>query len=175
MPATTVDIPSDILKFADQLIEQGFARSRREIVVDALKHYRDFTMYDWRYDRIVVRQLRRALMTQKSLEQLTLGMTEQKLYEAGKRMSQTLLDSMLATWGKDPRKPENHQLALELLSGIGWGKFTLGDGRIIINSPFLSKHLMRGYLEAGLGINLNLIQTVEDLAILAIEGNPSVG
>jgi Arc/MetJ-type ribon-helix-helix transcriptional regulator len=175
LPPTTVDIPSDILNFVDNLIEGGFARSRREIVVDALKHYRDFTMYDWEPNRIVVRELRRALLTQKSLEQLTLGMTEQELYEAGKRMSQTLLDSMLATWGKNPRKPENHQLALELLSGIGWGKFNLGDGRIVINAPFLSKHLMRGYLEAGLGIKLNLIQTVEDLAILAIEGRPTVG
>jgi Arc/MetJ-type ribon-helix-helix transcriptional regulator len=168
MPSTTVNIPDDIMSFLDQLIERGLARSRREIIVDALKRYQELTMYDWAHDRIVVRETRRAFMTQKSLEQLTLGMTDQELYESGKRMSQTLLDSMLANWGKDPRKPENRLHALEILSQIGWGKFTLTDGRIIINSPFLSKPLMRGYLEAGLGVPLNHIQTVEDLAIFEI-------
>lgn len=170
MPTTTVNIPSDILSFMDQLIEQGLARSRREIVVEALKHYRELTMHDWRHGSIVVRQLRRTLMTQKSLEQLTLGMTDQEFFESGKRMSQTLLDSMLATWGKDPRRPENHQLAFEVLAHIGWGKFTLGDGRIVVNSPFMPKHLICGYLEDGLGLRLHLIETVEDLAILEIGG-----
>jgi len=169
MPATTVNIPSDILKFMDSLVESGVAHSRRQIVVEALGYYRDLTMHEWVPGRITVRQLRRALMTQKSIEQLTLKMTDQDLYESGVRMSHTLFDSMLAGWRKDPKVAENHQLAFQLLSQIGWGTFTLSDGRLIINSPFLPKHLIRGYLAAALGLHLDIVQTIEDLAIFDIK------
>jgi hypothetical protein len=153
----------------DDLISRGIARSRREIVVDALAHYQNLTMFDWSEGHIMVRQLRRALLTQKSLEQFALKMNDDDLHEAGKRMGQTLHDSLLASSGKDPRKTENHPIAMEILSEIGWGKFTLSDDRIVVNSPFLNKHVLRGYLEYGLGVKLRLAHTIEDVAIFEIE------
>jgi Arc/MetJ-type ribon-helix-helix transcriptional regulator len=169
LPATTVDIPQDLLRFMDDLVSRGTARSRREIVVSALSYYQKFTMFDWSDDRILVRNLRRALLTQRGVEQLTLNMSDEELYEAGKRLAQTLLDSLLATFGKNSRKPDNYQLVMELLSDIGWGKFTLLDDRIVVNSPFLQKQLLRGYLERGLGLQLRLAPTIEDVAIFEIE------
>jgi hypothetical protein len=165
-----VDIPADLADFMDELTSSRKAKSRREIVVKALAYYRSLTMFDWDEDRILVRKLRRGLLTQRSLEQLTLKMTEDELYEAGKRMAQTLLDSLLATSGKDPREPENRPLAIEVLSSIGWGKFTLLEDRVVVNSPFLSKHLLLGYLERGLGLRLRLVHTMEDVGIFQIEG-----
>lgn len=117
----------------------------------------------------MVRKTRRALLTQRSVEQLTLKMAEDELYEAGKRMSQTLLDSMLATSGKDSREPKNHPLAMQVLSTIGWGKFTLLGDRILVNSPFLSRHILLGYLEGGLGLRLRLVHTIEDIGIFELD------
>ena len=169
MPATTVDIPPDLLHFMDDLISRGVARSRREIVVSALSYYQKYTMFDWSDDRIVVRKLRRAFMTQKGVEQLTLNLSDQQLYEVGKRMGQTLLDSLLANFGRNGREPDNYKLVMQILSDIGWGEFTLTEDRIVANSPFMHKQLLRGYLEHGLGLQLRLTPTIEDVAIFEIE------
>jgi Arc/MetJ-type ribon-helix-helix transcriptional regulator len=169
LPATTVDIPPDLLQFIDELVSRGIARSRREIVVSALSYYQKYTMFDWSDDRILVRKLRRALMTQKGVQQLTSKLSDQEFYEAGKRMAQTLLDSLLASFGKDAREPDNYRLVMQLLSDLGWGEFTLTENRIVANSPFMHKQLLRGYLEHGLGLQLRLVPTIEDLAIFEIE------
>ena len=44
------------------------------------------------------RNFRRVIMTEKSLELLVARMSENELYEAGKRMGRTLSDSLLSNY-----------------------------------------------------------------------------
>ena len=172
MVITTFDVPKDLLRYMDSLVDNGTARSRREIVIRALEFYKKYDMHEWDESFIVIRGLRRAFMTQRSVEQLTLGMSEEDLWKAGKRMGQILKDSLLATFGKDSSMQANYPLALSILESVGLGKFTLDENRIVVHNPFWPKRLLHGYLEHGLGIKLQHFQTVEDMAIYQARKSP---
>ncbi len=165
MVVTTFDVPKDLLKFMDSLVEKGVARSRREIVTNALEFYKKYDMQDWDEPFIVIRRLRRAFITQRSMEQLTLEMSEDDLWKAGNRMGQILRDSLLATYGKDSTDPVNYPLAFSVLESVGLGKFSLDKNRVVVRNPFMPKHLLHGYLQRGLGMKLRYVSTVEDIAI----------
>ncbi len=169
MVITTFDVPKEVLSYLDSLTEKGVARSRREIVIRALELYKKYDMSDWDEPFIILRGMRRAFITQRSVEQLTFGMNDEELYEAGKRMGQILKDSLLATFGKDSTAASNYALALNLLEAVGFGKFAIDGQRIVVHNPFMPKRLLHGYLENGLGLKLQYVPTVEDLAIYQVE------
>jgi len=173
MPITTVNIPEDLLKYIDSLVAKGVARSKQEVIIKALQNYRKFHMHEWHDPLIIIRGFRRALINQRSLNEILKKFSEEELYEIGKKMGFTLKDSCLASFGVDSTNRENWELALKLLEDNGWGIFKIEKDknnkeklRIIIYNPFFPKKLLHGYLETALGVKFSLIPTVEDVAIL---------
>jgi len=169
MPVTTFDIPNDLLSFIDDLIMSGKARNRREIVVRALEIFVKFQAQNWNGPLIVIHRVRKGLISKGSIAELVSGMSEEKLYSAGKRMGKTLRDLAIDR-RLDISQPGNHKAALQMLEDFGWGMFLMDQGRITIIGAFLPAAVIHGYLETALAITLTRIDTTED--IIVFETNP---
>lgn len=168
MPITTVDIPEHLLKFIDDLVHRKVARNRKEIIVRALEIYVKFQVHKWRRSLIFVNDIRKGLLSKGSLEGLTFGMSENELYEAGKRMGWTLRDSANQR-RLDISLPKNHEAALGMLEDFGWGDFETEDNRITVTDCLFPAPLIQGYLETALAIRLRRIESAEDILFFAKE------
>jgi hypothetical protein len=164
MPVTTVDIPSDLLAFIDNIIHAGSARNRREIIVRALEVFAKLDAHTWDDPIIYIGGIRGGFFSKGSVREILSGMSEEELYDLGKRMSKSLKDLSIQRH-IDLSRPENHKAALQMLEDFGWGKFTIDERRITITAPFLPSAVFCGYLENALSIPLNKIETSEDMDV----------
>ena len=169
MPVTTFDIPKDLFSLIDDLVKSGKARNRREIVVRALEIYMKLQAYNWDGPLITLDGVRKGLISKGSIRELVAGMSEEQLYNAGKRMGKTLRDLALNR-RFDISQPENCPAALQMLEDFGWGRFQMDADRITMTAAFLPSAVIHGYLETALSINLDKINTTED--IIAFEITP---
>jgi Arc/MetJ-type ribon-helix-helix transcriptional regulator len=167
MPVTSFDLPHDILDFLDQLVHDGFARNRREIVVRALQAYSKFQIHRWNDSLIIINGIRKGLVSKGSLMELTSEMSDRQLLEAGTRMGKALRDSAKGR-NLDISLPENHKAALQMLEDFGWGGFKIEGNRITIIEPLVPAPLMHGYLEAALGTALTRLDSVEEILFFEI-------
>ena len=168
MPVTTVDVPTDLMEYMDNLVAQGLARNRREIIVRALANYKKLRMYEWESELIRFYGFRAGILTQKSYQGLIAELNDRQLMEAGKRMGHTLKDLCLANFGARTENPENWKLAFQIFQDMGTGGISQDDDRITISKPYHPTVLLNGYLDTVLGTKLTAVKTVEDVAIFEI-------
>ncbi len=169
MPVLTINLPEDIYSTMEELIKKGTAKSKREIVIKALKKAFELSIFEWKEPLIFIRGFRRAIVNQRSINNLLSNLSKKQLVKGGREMGKTMVDSCLANFGVDPRKKENWGIAFKILSQIGWGHFKLENGKIIVQYPFFPKELLQGYLEEALGVSLEQIQTTDEIAIFKIK------
>jgi hypothetical protein len=162
MPVTSFDLPQDMLRFLDDLVCEGIARNRREIVVRALQAYVKLQIHKWNGSFIVINGIRKGLVSKGSLMELTCEMSDKQLFEAGTRMGKALRDSANGR-NLDILLPENYGPALQMLEDFGWGRFNIEGSRITITGPLLPAPLMHGYLESALGTTLEQLDSVEEI------------
>jgi|SRR5208337_1356547 len=163
---TSVNIPDDLLKYINSLIEKGFVRNRKEVIVSALRNYRRLSMHEWKDPLIFIRGVRKGLVTRVSINEFARGLPDGVLRDAGRRMGQTLRDVCLATSGADIRKRANWPIAFSHLRDMGWGSFEIKHDSIVVTDCFLPKSLMVSYLAYALGVELSAVPTVEEVLIL---------
>ncbi|MDG6922033.1 MAG: hypothetical protein JRN67_01915 [Nitrososphaerota archaeon] len=173
MVVTTVDIPDSLLRLVDQCVSKRQVRNRREFLVNALELYAKFDALNWTPSRISIGGFRKGMIGAKFMELLQEEMKPEQLHEIGLRYGPTLHDYLLICFGKDSWDVANHPFALEHLTDMGWGLLTMRDKVILVSDPLLPSSLLRGYLEAGLGIVLEAIPTTEDVTMFRITGEMS--
>jgi hypothetical protein len=170
LPITSFDIPQDLLSFLDDLVRDGVARSRREIVLRALQAYIKLQIHKWNGSFIIINGIRKGLVSKGSLLELTREMSDKQLFEAGTRMGKALRDSAKGR-KLDISLPENHKQALQMLEDFGWGRFSIEGSRITIAEPLLPAPVTHGYLEAALGTTLQQLESVEEIHFFEITGS----
>ncbi|MGA2784896.1 MAG: hypothetical protein ABSF09_09395 [Candidatus Bathyarchaeia archaeon] len=173
MPVTTFDVPKHLLSFIDDLVREAKARSRREIVVQALEIYVKLQCQDWNGPLILMDGVRKGLISKGSIQELVSGMSDKQLYDAGKRMGKTLRDLAIQR-RLDISRPENYKAALQMLEDFGWGKFMIDEKQITITNAFLPAAVVHGYLEAALSTTLSKSYIVEDIIVLERIALPSL-
>ena len=173
MPVTTFDVPKHLLSFIDDLVREGKARNRREIVVQALEIYVKLQCQDWNGPLILINGVRKGLISKGSIEELVSGMSDKQLYDAGKRMGRTLRDLAIQR-RLDISRPENHRAALQMLEDFGWGRFMIDGEQITITGAFLPAAVVHGYLETALSTTLSKSDTVEDIIVFERMPPPSL-
>jgi hypothetical protein len=167
LPITSFDLPHDLLRFLDELVEEGTARNRREIVLRALQTYAKLQVQRWNGPFIIINGIRKGLMSKGSLTELTQEMTDEQLYAAGTRMGKTLRISA-KTSNLDITMPANYKHGLQMLEDFGWGQFNIQANRITIREPLLPAPIMRGYLESALEIAIRQQDSVEEIQIFEV-------
>lgn len=168
MPVTTFDIPEDLFAFIDELVNNGTARSRREVVIRALEIYAKLQVHKWNGPLITINGVRNGIISKGTMAGLLSGLAEGQLRQTGRRMGKTLRD--LGTQLRiDISLPENHAAALQILEDFGWGRFTIDRDRINVTGAFVPIAVLHGYLEGALSITLTRIETTEEIAVFEKE------
>jgi len=168
MPVTSVDISDELMNFIDSIIEQGFARNRREVILRALEVYARFEVHRWNGPFITINGIRNALISKASMSELTSGLSEQELYDAGKRMGKTLKDLVIQQrW--DISRTDNRRKAVQVIEEEGWGRFDIDQDRITITGAIVRAALLHGYLETALSLKLSRMDTTDDIMVFEIK------
>jgi len=169
MPVTSLDIPNEMMEYLQRITGRGKTRSKRNIILQALEAYRKFTMHEWQDSYYHIRGFRYGFVSRRALEELLKDLADEQAYEAGKRAGRILKDCCLATLNFDTTDEKNWTRAFQIIIEYGWGQIQFDEHRIVVQRPFLSKRVLRGYLEAVLGVRLSEVNTEEDMAIFAFQ------
>jgi hypothetical protein len=169
LPITTFDLPSELLEFLDDMAKSGTVRNRKEAVLRAILAFKEYELWKWNPPTIIWRNFRRVIMTEKSMELLVEGMSEEEQYEAGKRMGHTLSDSLISNYNLEANSARAMGVGFSVLKQCGVGEFKIENGSIIVHQPLFTKPILRGYLESSFGLSLVTVPTKEDVAIFKIK------
>lgn len=163
MPVTSFKIPENLLTFVDEVVASGAARNRTEVFIRALENFAKFQMHKWRPPLIFFHGMRSGFISRGTVLRLVSGMSDEKLFEAGRRMGVTAKETLLTEYPLNASRVENMKRVLNLLQESGWGAFRLADNnRIVVRDTFLHPKMLLGYLESALSVSLKLVETTND-------------
>ena len=169
----SVTINEGIKDRIDELVTDRVARSRAQLIEDAVRWYLDFTVHKWNERGIYVNAMR-VLLQPEALSSLFFStLTPSDQYELGQTAgSQSpIADVVKLFHNADPHDESSRPLVLELLQDSGWGSLRFrGSDLIVVGSPFYPARFMIGYLETLLHVSLELVETnVKETVALKIK------
>ncbi len=169
----SVTMSQSLVARIDELVRDRVGRSRAQIIEDAVRWFLEFTVHKWNERGIYVNEFRVAFEPESLTSLFFAGLTPRDQYELGQTAGtqSPVADAIRLFHSKDVHTPEGRALALQMLQGQGWGAMKLHNGLIVIGSPFYPPHFLQGYLEALLGLKLELVDTnvKENVALRIIE------
>lgn len=170
MPLTTVDIPKDVIDYLDDLIAKGVKKSRKEIILEALRYYRLFTMEEWSPPRYQLGSVKLVFLNVEGLFEVAKEIDDEKLIEAGRRAGYILRDHLIAYLGFKLVETGSWDEVFEFLKNMGWGIFRKANDKILASNLNAPAPLIQGYLEALLGVRIRALPTkAQDVAIFEVE------
>lgn len=167
----SVTISLAIKKQIDDLVEDGVARSRAQLIEDAVSKYLDLNVDKWTDRGIYVNDVRVLLESETISSVFFSILTPDKQYELGQTAGKQApeADVIVIKYRQNPKKAESRKNILSLLQNSGWGEIKLQDDLIVIGSPFYPPPFIRGYLEGLMGINMEIVETnVKENVVLRI-------
>jgi len=169
----SVTINEGIKDRIDDLVTDRVARSRAQLIEDAVRWYLDFTVHRWNERGIYVNDMRVMLQSEILSSLFFSTLTPNDQLELGKTAgSQSPISDVLKLFhNADPHDESSRQLTLELLQESGWGSVKLrGKDMIVVGSPFYPSPFIKGYLENLLKVKLELVETnVKETVALRIK------
>ncbi|MEM2142067.1 MAG: ribbon-helix-helix domain-containing protein [Candidatus Thorarchaeota archaeon] len=157
----SVTMSQSMVEQIDRLVEQDVARSRAQLIEDAVRWFIEYTVHKWNERGIYVNSCRMALEpdTMSSLffskltpnDQYELGLT------AGARSS--IEDIARLHHRITPGSPASRAVILRILQDLGWGMLEESNDLILVGSPFYPPQFMKGFLESLLRIRTELVET----------------
>ncbi len=167
--SVTISLP--IKKRIDDLVEAGVARSRAQLIEDAMNIYLELNVDKWTDRGIYVDDVRVLLMPETISSLFFSTLTPEQQYEIGITAGRQAPEADVLTikHRMDPRSPKSREKLFEILKKSGWGEITPNEDLIVIGSPFYPASFIRGYLEALMGVKLEFMETnVKDNVVLRI-------
>jgi hypothetical protein len=157
----SVTMSQSIVSQIDALVDERVARSRAQLIEDAVKWFIDFTVHKWSERGIYVSSCRMAMESDTMSSLFFSKLTPNDQYElgltAGSRSS--VADVVRLFYRAEPGEPKNRGLVLKLLQDYGWGSIDSKGGLIVIGSPFYPPQFIRGFLESLLRIKTESVET----------------
>jgi len=169
LPVTTVDIPEKMIEYIDELIRRGAVRYRKQIILGALELYQKLELHRWSAPYYDVSGQRVVLIDEKSFRKLMASLPEQRLKEAGRELGQTFNNHFLIELKMDITDRSNWGLAFDFLRNLGWGNFTVIEGKVHVTDGGLNFSFIHGCLEALLSVKLCMVTSNVNMAIFEIE------
>ncbi|MBD3158052.1 MAG: ribbon-helix-helix protein, CopG family [Candidatus Lokiarchaeota archaeon] len=157
----SVTMSQSLVKRIDELVKERVARSRAQMIEDAVRKFLDFTVHKWTERGLYVNTFRFALESESQVSLFFSTLTPDDQYELGRTAGKQapIADIVKLFYGTDIKKEEGLMLAMERLEEYGWGSISLHDDLIVISSPFYPAHFLKGYFESLLDIDLELMET----------------
>ncbi len=157
----------------DDLVQDRVARSRAQLIEDAVRWFLDFTVHRWTERGIYFNEIRMTLEPETLSSLYFSKLTPPMQYELGQTAGSQapFTDIIKLNYGTDPYAEENREMLLDLLQNAGWGLVRIQNDMIIIGSPFYPAPFIRGYLESLLKVELELVETsAKENVALRIKG-----
>jgi len=158
----SVTINEGIKDRIDDLVTDRVARSRAQLIEDAVRWYLEFTVHKWNERGIYVNAMR-VLLQPEALSSLffsTLTPSDQNELGETAGSQSPIADVVKIFHNADPHDESNRTLVLKLLEDSGWGSLKFrGTDMIVVGSPFYPAPFMKGYLETLLKVKLELVET----------------
>ncbi|TXT55812.1 MAG: hypothetical protein BAJATHORv1_30195 [Candidatus Thorarchaeota archaeon] len=167
----SVTVSQSLVDRIDDLVQDRVARSRAQLIEDAVRWYLDRTVYKWTERGIYIDSFRIILESETLSSLFFSKLTPTDQYELGRTAGSQapFADVVRLFHGEDPTDPDTRELVFTLLQENGWGSFNLRDDLIVIASPFYPPPFIQGYLETLLDVKLELMGTnVKDNVALKI-------
>jgi len=157
----SVTMSQSLVKRIDELVKERVARSRAQMIEDAVRKFLDFTVHKWTERGLYVNTFRFALESESQVSLFFSTLTPDDQYELGRTAGKQapIADIVKLFYGTDIKEEEGLMLAMERLEEYGWGSINLHDDLIVISSPFYPAHFLKGYFESLLDIDLELMET----------------
>ncbi len=167
----SVTINQAIKKQIDDLVDEGVARSRAQLIEDAVTKYLELNVDKWT-DRGIYFNDVRVLLAYETISSVFFStLTPDQQYELGSTAGRQApeADIILIKHRKNPKKLESRKAILNLLQETGWGEIKLDNDLIVIGSPFYPGPFIRGYLEELMNVQLEIVETnVKETVVLRI-------
>ena len=152
---------NEIKERIDKLVTDEVARSRTQIIEDAVKWYLDFTVYKWNERGIYINDVRMLFEPESITSLFFSSLRPNDQYEigitAGKQAP--IADTMRLDYDCDPTNPECRKLLIRLLQESGWGAIRLQNNLLVISGPFYPPQFLRGYLESLMDCKIEIVET----------------
>ncbi len=157
----SVTISQSIKEEIDKLVEDKVARSRAQLIENAVKWYLDFSVNKWGERGIYVNDVRVLLEPETISSVFFSTLTPSDQYDLGKTAGKQapIADVVKINHGCDPTMPSCRNLVFKLLQDAGWGSIRVQDDIIMLGSPFYPASFLKGYLESLMKIKLDIVET----------------
>ncbi|MBD3407668.1 MAG: ribbon-helix-helix protein, CopG family [Candidatus Lokiarchaeota archaeon] len=168
----SVTVSQSLVDRIDELVQERVARSRAQLIEDAVRWYLERTVYKWTERGIYIDSFRIILESETLSSLFFSKLTPTDQYELGRTAGSQapFADVVRLFHGQDPTNPNTRELVYNLLQENGWGSFSQRDDIIVIASPFYPGPFIQGYLETLLDVELELMGTnVKDNVALKIK------
>lgn len=157
----------------DELVRDGVARSRAQLIEDAVKWYLDFTVFKWTSRGIYLNDVRVLLESENISSIFFSRLTPSDQYEMGTTAGaqSPVADILRLYYGSNPKDKKSRKLVFQLLQDYGWGSFRVEDDLVVISGPFYPAHFLKGYFESLLGGTVEIEPTnVKENVALKLKG-----
>ncbi len=157
----SVTMSESLVEHIDELVQERVARSRAQMIEDAVRWFIDFTAHKWGERGIYIDSFRVVFESdsQSSLFFSKLTPSEQHDLGVTAGSQSPIADIVKIYHDKNPSDEDARDLVFELLQDHGWGSISLHDDKIVIGSPFYPAPFIHGYLTSLLKIDLELVET----------------
>ncbi len=158
----SVTMQNDIKNRIDALVSEGVARSRTQMIEDAVRWYLDFTVYKWNERGIYINDVRVLFEPENIASLFFSSLRPNDQYEIGVTAGKQapIADTMRLDHRCDPTDPKCRKLLIKLLQDSGWGSIRLqNDNILVISGPFYPPQFLRGYLESLMDCKIEIIET----------------
>jgi Arc/MetJ-type ribon-helix-helix transcriptional regulator len=157
----SVTMSHDLKDRIDDLVRDGVARSRAQLIEDAVKWYLDFTVFKWTSRGIYLNDVRVLLESENISSIFFSRLTPSDQYEIGTTAGaqSPVADILRLYYDSSPKDKKSRKLVFQLLQDYGWGSFRVQDNLVVISGPFYPAHFLRGYFESLLGGAVEIVET----------------
>ncbi len=157
----SVTINQSLVRQIDHLVNDRIARSRAQLIEDAVRWFINFTVHKWSERGVYVKGCRVSMEPDAQSSLFFSMLTPASQYELGKTAgSQSpVKDMMTITYRLDPSSSEGRMAVIKILQELGWGSIEVKDEHILIGSPFYPVPFLQGFLESLMKITLEPLET----------------
>ncbi|TFG06424.1 ribbon-helix-helix protein, CopG family [Candidatus Thorarchaeota archaeon] len=157
----SVTMSESLVERIDELVQDRVARSRAQMIEDAVRWFIDLTVHKWGERGIYIDSCRVVFESDSQSSLFFSKLTPSEQYELGITAGSQapIADIIKIYYDKNPSDQDARDIVFELLQQHGWGSFSLHDDKIVIGSPFYPAPFLHGYLSSLLKLDLELVET----------------
>ena len=167
----TVRLDEDLRKYLAFLESSRLIRDREEAVLAALRIYKKLNMHEWLQYVYRLGDQRILMVSHGMLNDIFISVSETQLYDIARMsaLKRRIVDPF------DPKldlsEPSNWGVILSELENMGWGKFSMNGGEMMVEFLGVPLAFLTGYLETLFQVKFTVTLALDgEIYVFGLEG-----